>query len=215
MERTISVKGVGKVSLSPDLCEVRFSLCALEKEYGQTVKSAERQLEGLRKSLLDAGFAKKMLKTENMSVNASYKSERGSDGNYRSVFEGYLCRHELLLSFPFDSKRLSKVLYAVTESLSEPGLNISFTVKDREKARTALLENAAKDAKRNAETLARASGVKLGELLSVSYGENDLPFRSRTNFTAESVRMAKNADFSVTPEDIRLEESVLFVFGIE
>ena len=217
MERTITVKGTGSVSVKPDLTVITLSLESVRKDYDTAMEQAAQKLEALQEALAAVGFAGTDIKTTGFNVRTEYESERDMNGNYRSVFKGYCCRHDLSLSFDFDTALLSKVLSAVASCLSEPELNIRFSVKDPAAVNEALLEDAARNARQKAGILAAASGVELGELLSIDYSWGELNLYSDTDCNIPLLpMMAKeySVDMDVEPDDIRLRDTATFVWRI-
>ena len=216
MSRTITVKGTGRVSLSPDLTAVTMTLDTVDKNYDRAMERSAALLDGLREALTAVGFDKKELKTTSFNVSTRYEGQRDSDGNYRNVFVGYACVHGLKLEFDFDTKRLSAVLSAIARCVAEPSLNVRFTVRDQEAAADALLQSAAENARHKAEVLAAASGVKLGELLSVNYSWGELNVYSDTDYCVEEKCMAMpmGAAMDLTPDDIELSDTATFVWEI-
>ena len=216
MTRTITVKGTGSVSLTPDLTEITMTLRTLDKDYDRAVERSAALLDGLREALRGLGFEKGELKTQSFNVSTQYESQRDAQGNYRSVFMGYACIHELALEFDFDTQRLSAAIRAIARCIAEPELNIRFSVRDREGASDALLQSAAKNARHRAEVLASASGAALGQLVSVDYSWGELDVYSRTNYAMDAKCMAMPSDTAMdfTPDRIRLEDSVTFVWEL-
>lgn len=104
MTRTITIKGVGKLSLKPDQVVVSLTLNATDKNYDKTMDTAAKHLEQLRGALVGIGFTKDDLKTTNFNVNTEYESERDKNGNYKRIFIGYSVTHQLKLEFGFDSQ---------------------------------------------------------------------------------------------------------------
>lgn len=82
MNRTITVKSTGKVSVKPDYISINLKLAAKDCDYGKTMNLAEKQLEELRKSLEKAGVNRDGLKTCDFNVNAEYKSVNDKRGGY-------------------------------------------------------------------------------------------------------------------------------------
>lgn len=216
MDRKITVRGIGSVSVKPDTVVTELTLRSSDPDYEKAMAGASVQAERLQNAVCKCGFAAEDLKTAYFNVNTEYDSECDERGIYKSVFKGYVCVQSLKLQFDFDTALLGRVLSAISECVAQPELNIHFTVKDKTAVNAALLEAAAVNARTRAEILARASGVTLGELLSVNYGWNESDIRSRTEFTAENgcLRMAKCDAVSIAPEDIRMEDSAEFVWEI-
>ena len=216
MGRTISVRGTGKLSVKPDLTVVTLNLKALDPDYEKMMASAGDKIEALRTALVEVGFDRDALKTENFNIYAENESVRDENGIYKSVFVGYACNHSLRLEFDFDSARLAAVLGAVASCVADPGLNICFTVKDREAVAAELLRSASANAREKAQILAEASGVKLGKLLSINYDVAQLNLVAPTNYAADMVCMAKSrsANVAITPNDIDVSDSASFIWEL-
>lgn len=216
MEKTITVKGTGSVSVQPDLTIVSLTLKSLDKDYEKAMQYASEKLSALQSALENIGFAKDDLKTTSFNVNTEYESVRDKNGNYKSVFEGYACVQGLKLEFDFDTKVLSKVLSAIAACISEPQLNIRFSVKDKAAVNDALLESAAANAKKKAEVLTKASGVTLGELISINYNWAELDIYSDTRYEMEEKCMCapSSINMDIPPDDIEVGDSATFVWSI-
>ena len=145
-------------------------------------------------------------------------NERDENGNYKQIFVGYRVTHGLKLEFDFDSQRLSKVLGAIAVCIAEPELNVQFTVKDKEAVDAAMLQSACANAQAKAEILTKASGVTLGDLISIDYNWGELHLFSQTQYDMEDacMRMASAAPTSIEiePDDIDVSDSVTFVWEI-
>ena len=217
MSRTITVKGTGSVSASPDLTTVTLTLKNSDKDYDASLSKSAETLGALQKALEDIGFAKSDLKTVSFNVYAERESVCDENGRYKSVFAGYACVNSLKLEFGFDTSLLSKVLTAISGCIAEPELNISFSVKDRDALTDGLLKSAADDAKKKASVLAAASGVSLGILLSVNYDFSSVCFSSPTAYACDNECMgkARAVNVDITPEDVSLKDSVTFVWEIK
>lgn len=62
---------------------------------------------------------------------------------------------------------LGKVLYKLGHSSVRPEFRIEYTVAEPEKCKNELLANEVTDAKAKAEVLSKASGVNLGEIITM------------------------------------------------
>ena len=58
MPRTITVKGIGKVSTKPDLVVLSLEMVSKDKEYDKAMDSAAEQLAQLNECLATIGFEK-------------------------------------------------------------------------------------------------------------------------------------------------------------
>lgn len=219
MTRTITVKGVGKVSTTPDYVVITMGLEAKNKDYETTLELAAQKIEQLNASLEKIGFEKKAVKTTNFNVRTDYRSVKDSNGEYRRIFNGYYCEHSLKVEFDFDTKRLAQALYAISKCLANPELSISFTVKDATVVNAELLKSATINARDKAKILCEASGVILGELLSIDYNWGELNVVSRTEYMLEEECMPKHSsalsDIDIAPDDINVSDTATFVWEIK
>ena len=219
MPRTITVKGMGRVTTAPDYVVISMSLEAHERDYEATMELAAKKIEQLNASLEEIGFEKKSVKTTNFNVRTDYERERDRNGNYKSVFNGYICSHRLKVEFDFDTKRLAQTLYAISRCLAQPELSISFTVKDPSEVNKELLKSATINAKEKAQILCEASGVELGQLLTIDYNWGELNIVSHTDYMLEEKCMAMPvgglADMDIEPDDIDVSDTATFVWEIK
>lgn len=219
MPRTITVKGMGRVTTAPDYVVISMSLEAHEKNYEATMGLAANKIEQLNASLTEIGFEKKSVKTTNFNVRTDYDRVKDRNGNYTSVFNGYICTHRLKVEFDFDTKRLAQTLYAISRCLANPELSISFTVKDPSAVNTELLKSATINAKEKAQILCEASGVEMGQLLTIDYNWGELNVVSQTDYMLEEKCMAMPvgslADIDIEPDDIDVSDTATFVWEIK
>ena len=219
MPRTITVKGMGRVSTAPDYVVISMSLEAHEQDYEATMELAAKKIEQLNASLEEIGFEKKSVKTTNFNVRTDYERVKDRSGNYKSVFNGYICSHRLKVEFDFDTKRLAQTLYAISRCLAQPELSISFTVKDPSAVNKELLRSATINAKEKAQILCEASGVELGQLLTIDYNWGELNIVSHTDYMLEEKCMAMPvgglADMDIEPDDIDVSDTATFVWEIK
>jgi uncharacterized protein YggE len=218
MPRTITVKGTGRLSVKPDYIVITMDMESLDMDYLTSVENGAVQLQQIRDSLARVGFEKDALKTTNFNVQTEYRSERDSNGNYKRIFEGFKCCHNLKLEFDFDSNRLSETLTALAGCPSHPEFEIAFTVKDPTAVSEELLREATVNAKKKAEILCDASSAKLGQLLTIDYNWGELNIYSKTKYSMEEecLMEAKSSmpamDFE--PDDIDVRDTVTFVWEI-
>lgn len=216
-QRTITVKGTGTAKAAPDLIRLVFNLESKDLDYGDALRFAERQLEFVKKALSSVGFDKKALKTLNFDVRTDYSSEKDRYGNYKRVFNGYICSHRLKLEFDFDTKQLANTLNAIATCIVDPELSIAFTVKDPAAISAELLRNATANAREKAEILCAASNVKLGDLLTINYNWGEIDIVSHTDFDIpmRCAAMSPGCDMEIEPDDISLSDTATFIWEIQ
>lgn len=218
MTRTITVKGVGSVSVKPDQVVLTLSLKAKDLDYDKVMAMASEQLVQLDQAIVEIGFEKESLKTTSFNVTTSYEHVKVKSDNYKNVFNGYVVAHRLKLAFDFETQHLAKVLSAIGACPSQPEINIAFTVKNPSDVHELLLRDAVKNARKKAEILSDELDVQIGQLLTVDYNWSEINVYSHTHFqkiTFESPVLANSFDADITPEDIDINDTATFVWELQ
>lgn len=86
---------------------------AKDKEYDKSMDMAAGQLSQLNDCLARIGFEKGTVKTTDFNVKIDYDSRKDRQRTYQRVFSGFVCSHQLKLSFDFDMKKLSRALAVI------------------------------------------------------------------------------------------------------
>lgn len=212
--KTIQVKGVGTIRIPPDTIEIAMNLVTRNKDYETTLLQSEQELILVREALQAIGIDKDQVKTTNFNIVREVENTRDTNGNYKQVFKGYVCTHSLLLKIAFNTNRLGQVINALGSSTVDVEFTIRFTVSDRQVVINQLLVKAVEDARNKADVLAKASGVIVGDLETISYNWNDIEFYSPTSYQVDKRRLATPMALEIVPEEIQQSDSVSIVWNI-
>lgn len=207
-QKLITVSGTGALSLKPDTIIISCDLANQAASYAACMQTAAEQTSQCKSSLLAAGINEANIKTDSFQISVHYAAEQNENGFSRNVPDGYICRHTLRIRLACDLALLGGVISALSECPSAPEFRICFTVENKANAKSALLEAAAADARISAETIAKASGLQLGEILSIDYTPQELDFSSPTQYHMPRLMSAKASAPDIMPQDITLRESV-------
>ena len=214
VERTITVKGMGSASAKPNLVQLTLALEARNMLYERAMDDAAGQLKSVADSLAHCGIRKEDIRTTSFSVDTAYRQEKDARGVSKRVFDGFQCAHRLSISFDLDMQRLAQVLSALSGCAAEPEFSIRFTVRDTGVLKDEALTAAAKDARAKAQVLARASGIRLGDLLRVDYSWGEISIFSGTEYSSPTGMAACDRSIEIEPEDVCLNDTVTFVWEI-
>lgn len=218
--RTIRVTGKGQLKLKPDRTRITLTLEGLYPEYGETLRRSSEDTEKIQAVLSDFGFGREDLKTLSFNVDTEYEGYT-EDGVYKQRFAGYRFRHTMKVEFDSDAERLGQVLYALAHSSLKPEFRLSYTVKDAEGAKNALLGRAVADAREKADVLTKAAGVKLLDMQSIDYSWGEVTFESRPMNRAvmadglmAAPKAAASYDLDIVPDDIEVSDTVTVIWEI-
>lgn len=228
MERTITIKGVGRATIKPDFVILSLKVDAKEKKYADTVAAAQKKIQRLNEALEAAGFEPDCAKTTSYDVHENYSYFRNRKDQVERKSEGYECIHRLKVEFDYDMQLLSKAITIISTSFADPRLNISFTVKDKEAVGEKILSNAAKNAKRKAESMCDAVGATLGKLITIDYNWKEINFHSKFDFMKRNTAPMTPVDgtlimsapmhteaIDIQPDNIDVSDTATFIWEIE
>lgn len=124
MERTIRVKGKGKISVKPDM--IRLDIIANEvcKEYDEVIEKSALCIKKIKETVKKAGLNDKELKTVKFDVDSKYENYRDRNNNYKSRLVGFQYTQKFYIQFPNDNLQLGKILY----ELSHCDVNVEFSI---------------------------------------------------------------------------------------
>lgn len=219
MNETITVTGKGKLSIPPDMIEIRITMETTQYSYEKTMSEAAEQLAALRKELKREGFEKEDIKTSYFNVEVEYERIKGND-QWFEEFAGYKCKHKLVIEFPSDSKKLGRVLRRIEKCQVNPEFSIYYTIQDLDGAKNQLLAKAVEDSKEKAQILVKAAGVNLGKVKNIQYAWTDVRVYSREyeygcSYSAEEQTNNTLGCLDINPEDLDLSDTVTVVWEIE
>lgn len=165
--RTLSVSGTGMVSVAPDIAYINIGVHTEEDLAANAVSSNNAQTQKVIDALKAAGIADKDIRTSNFSIYAS--TRYGMNGEPLGTFYAvdntvYVTVHSL--------DTLGNTLDAVVRAGANSVNSIQFDVEDKSGSLSEARALAMKAARAQAEELAAAAGVTLGDVQSVSYYES-------------------------------------------
>ena len=211
-EPYIKIKGVGRIKRAPDTIVLSLDIEEKDACYSDAVEGAAKQLRIMQGNLAAVRFKKQDLKTNDFTINPDYEDFRDENGNYTRHFLGYKVNQSLSLSFPLDMETLKNVMSVLAMCVVNPEVRIGLTISDEEGIKKELLKSATQDAIEKANILCEASNVKLGRLLSIDYSWKELCFASMDKY---EMFEAHSADFDMQPDDIKISDTVEFIWELK
>jgi uncharacterized protein YggE len=212
-DRVIRVTGKAEASAPADRVVLRFDVGGWDREYAPAVELLNKRVDALRAALADLSVPREQLKTSNFRVNPTYESVSRFGREHREL-SGYTAVHTVRLELPMDKDQLNRILAAVAEGESEPSIAIAFEVSDTSGLRQQALEDAVAEARRNAETLAKASGVALDAIRSIEYGWREVRVEVQEYRLPVAAAAQPASAPDLEPEDVLASETVTITWEI-
>jgi len=169
IERSITVVGEGKVSVTPDVAEANVGAEVLAPTVKEATAEAKERMTAIMAALQKAGIAEKDIQTSNYSIYFERYPEASPvveakppeiEGNYRV---SNMVRVKIR-----DLEKVGTILDEVIEAGANNVYGVNFTLDDPSQVRSEARVEAIANAKAKAQELAGLNGVSLGEVLQVS-----------------------------------------------
>ena len=205
---SLQVSATGDASASPD----RATVSAGVVQQGKTAREAMFGNATLMTSVFDeltaAGIPKSDITTSQLSLQPQYDYRDRS----KPTIKGYEARNTVTVKSD-DIDQVGPMLDALVRAGVNNINQVKFTVKDPKDALTKAREDAIREAREKAKSMAAAAGVKLGPLLSMTESNgrsNPQPIYARSSFsTAESVSTPISAGDQTLSVSVNLSYGIL------
>ncbi|HEX4965306.1 MAG TPA: SIMPL domain-containing protein [Thermoanaerobaculia bacterium] len=166
----LTVSGSGQARVAPDLATVRLGVVA----QAPTARAAQDQVSRTAGAVLDAirkvGIAAEDLQTSGLSLSPLYSQSNRPGGESQAPrITGYQANNTVTVRVT-DLAKAGPVIDAGLGAGANTLDGVDFGLRNDEAARAQALADAARAARAKAETLAKALGVRLGEILEVTEG---------------------------------------------
>lgn len=162
-EHTLSVAGNGKVYLTPDLAYVYVGVQSNAESVGDALTANNEKAQAISKTLQELGVQAKDIQTSSFNVYPIQQTD--PEGKLLPVT--YNVDNTVYVTVR-DLTVLGKLLDAVVRSGANSINSINFDVTDREKALSEARRLAVEDARKQADEVAAAAGVKVTGVVNLN-----------------------------------------------
>lgn len=169
--RSINVTGEGQVFLVPDVAYVYIGVHSQSENVSVALSDNNDQAKTVSEALKKLGVEEKDIQTTSFNIYPQQQYEPGT-GNVTGTI--YMVDNVVYVTVR-DLKNLGDLLDVVVRSGANSINNINFDVVDKETALSKARELAIDNARKQAEELAKASGVTLGDVQSISTSSVSTP----------------------------------------
>ncbi len=204
---TLTVTGVGKSYLTPDIAYISIGVHTEDKEASIAVEDnntlSQKVSEALKKFVTDS----KDIQTTNFSIYPQQQTDQ--TGKVVGIL--YIVDNTVYVTLR-NIKQIGPLLDAVVSAGANTINGISFDVADRSEALSAARTSAVQDAQTQANELAKAAGITLGQVMNISvYGSAPIP----AYVGKGGAGVAMNAEAPISPGQMIIEVDVNVVYTIE
>ena len=157
----ITVSGKGEISITPDVAYVQFGLLTEGKTAQEAQQKSAELFSRIQEEIKKQGVEKADIKTVRYNTQPDYRWEKE-----QNILKGYRSEHIVEVTY-----REMDAIGSLLDSVSKAGVNrienIRFSTEKVDEYEIMALQNAVNNAKNKAEALAKISGKKIKEVLTI------------------------------------------------
>jgi uncharacterized protein len=171
-EHTITVSGTGTIVVSPDIADVRLGVVVTKPTVKAARETAAEAMTQVLAALKKLGIADKDLQTTTVSLQPAY--DYSTQANPPRI-TGYTLANGVAVTV----RNLDQTGDVIDDSLAAGATSldgVTFRVDDPAKAQKQARSDAINQAKANADTLAKAAGVSITGVASISEVSAPVPY---------------------------------------
>ena len=167
--RNLTVAGAGTAYLVPDIAYIYIGVHTEKPSASEAVTENNAQTQKMIQALTDFGIDAKDIRTTNFSI---YPFDKYDPQTGTPTGEKYYSVDNTVYVTIRDLGKLGDLLDTVVTAGANTVNSIQFDVADKEGVLKQAREDALKNAAKQAQELADAAGVKLGDIQTISFSES-------------------------------------------
>lgn len=166
MNRTLSVSGTGTVMTAPDIVRISAGVETQGPSANEALAGNTAAMRAAFDTLRRSGVAQKDMQTSNFSISPQYYRGKTTPGQTAAII-GYRVSNQLNVTVR-NVGNLGSILDALVRQGVNNIHNIRFSVSKPKPKMDMARQKAVEDARRKAQLYAKAAGVKLGKVMTIS-----------------------------------------------
>jgi uncharacterized protein YggE len=197
--------GTGSVKATPDVAYVSLGIITSGKRAQEASQANAAAADKIVAALKRAGIAEKDLQTSNYSIQPVYRNNDFSKG-----IDGYQVSNVVRATV----RKVGSIGNVIDSGLDAGANNVqgvSFGLEENGPAEDKALASAVKEARRKAEVMAKAAGVRITGVLEISTAYEGRPVPMMANLGAMS---RAEAATPIAPGELDVSANVTMVFSI-
>lgn len=201
----LDISATGEVSRVPDLAIISAGVQTLQPTATAAIEENATRMERVRAALKRAGIADADIQTSSISLNPEYRYAE----NQPPVLTGYRASNTVNVKFR-DLKRSGAILDALVREGANQLNGPSLTIDKLEEAYDEARIKAIAVGRRRAELYARALGMRVVRILSVSEGGGSFPGPMPVAYARDAAMAVSKTEIIPGTQDIQVTVSISF-----
>ena len=206
-QRTITVTGTGKVTLTPDIAYISIGVHTQDASAKNAVSANTTQAQAVITAIKGFGVADKDIQTTNFSISP----QQQYDDNGKQTGILYVVDNSVYVTIR-DLTKLGNLLDSSVGAGANSINSIEFDVADKTAALSQARAAAVAEARKQADELTKATGVTLDTVQTISYYDATPPVA--VPFTKADV-VGAGASVPVQAGSMQISTTVTIVYGLK
>jgi uncharacterized protein YggE len=203
--REITVTGQGAATAQPDMARASIGVQVIAPTVAQATQENETQMAEVIAKLKGLGVAAKDIQTTNYSIFPQRNFQNGNSGE----ITGYQVSDTVQVTIR-DLSTVGTVLDQVTQAGANNVFGVTFGASDQTTLQSEAIDKAVADARTRAEELAKASGVQLGDVVSISQAASATPIQF-----AQATTQTAGGSVPIQPGTVEVNAQVQISYAIK
>jgi uncharacterized protein YggE len=221
-ENTLIVKGIAILKQTPEILSAKITIKASSEKYNPCQEKLVRAIDQAKRVFVKNGIDKKTIQISDLNI--SEKKDYLPDGRVKTSFEG---NSSLLIENSYSADYAKKMLSALQSDSVSMLYNLDFMLSESQKKelRQKAIADAVADAREKAEAIAASSNVRLLNIKSINFTDDEMGRFYESDLVQENVLFARGNAFSkagsqmpvidFNPKEIGIKKSVTIEWWIE
>lgn len=171
-QRVLSVSGHGETAGVPDQGQLSVGVTTVARTAAEALAQNAQQMNSVFAALKRIGVPERKIHTSNFNVTPQYPPYNANQTGMQKI-TGYAVGNQVDVTLD-DVKKVGPALDALVEAGANQINSVSFSIADPKPLFATARADAVADAIERAQTYAKAAGVKLGAILSISDSETQV-----------------------------------------
>jgi uncharacterized protein YggE len=202
---TLNLAASGEVKAAPDMASINLGVMTEAKTAQGAMQANAARMTEVMAALRKAGIAAKDIQTSGLNLSAQYVYEQ----NVAPRLTGYQASNQVTV-IVHDLTKLGAAVDATVSAGANQVNGISFGLNDPTTAENAARQDAVKALQAKADLYAKATGYRIGRLVSLSEGGGYTPRPPMPMVAYASKREAMDTPVSAGELNVRIEVSGLY-----
>ena len=206
----IEVLGKSTVKEIPEIVEFTLPIKIIDSTFGGCSEQLLVALNRLQSDFVSEGLDKDQVTSSEYAIGEYFEFING-----KRVNKGYRGTVNVKARFDYSQNMVNRIIALTKRHRHDFTIHFQLSEKQKKQLTAKALEEAVKDAKTKAEILAAASGVELGEIYKITYGQAPYHPAPLTMMRSDESDHTASNELSLSPPMISTQQTVSILWEID